>query len=317
MKIDTFKQKKIEEDDISLILLAKTNDKQIDIFDIDIDDSLRHFFLSAFNKTIKKYETLKIEKYDFDKNTDDVLLEFPSPESGNLDFTNTVSLNLAGYHTHCPNLKELYENNMKLFTYCIKFYDKNKNDSFYMFTKIQPSKIGIDEKQNIFRALFSTEGAKLTQCKDITISFTENIDFIFYNNEYLIFNKAMFEQIVDISKLIKKESDKALEELRNNSSISGVEIIEKFAKNKSFLQKRLIKLHSLGIYNNLDSDQLEKIRSVGNKHHIDVTIENSQLIIKDDYEEVTNICKLLCDYFKVGEISGKNYGTYAGDVLDS
>ena len=53
MKIDTFKQKKIEEDDISLILLAKTNDKQIDIFDIDIDDSLRHFFYLLLTKQLK------------------------------------------------------------------------------------------------------------------------------------------------------------------------------------------------------------------------------------------------------------------------
>ena len=200
---------------------------------------------------------------------------------------------------------------MKLFAYCVKFFDREKNDSFYAITKIQPSKITTDEKKKgVIRALFSTEDIKLTEYKETTISFNQKIDFFVYENEYLIFNKPMFEQIVDISKLIEKKSNETVEKLKNNNAILGAENIEKFSKGNTILQKRLVKLHYIGIYNNLDSTQLKKIKSVGKAHKIDVKIENNKLVIHDNIEEVENICKLLCDYFKIGEISGNKYGTY-------
>ena len=315
MKVEVFKKKKIEQDNISLILLAKTNRKQISIFTVDIDDSLRQFFYSTLERTIEKTEMLNIEKYDFDKNSDESLLEFISPDNEDLDFTNTVLKNLSSDHKKFPGFKQLGK--MKLFAYCIKFFDTEKNDSFYAFTKIQPSKISTDESKKFIRALFSTEGSKLTEYKEITISFSQNIDFFVYNNEYLIFNKPMFEQIVDISKLIEKKSNETLEKLKANKAILGAENIEKFSKGNTILQKRLVKLHYIGIYNNLDNTQLKKIKSVGKAHNISVTIQNDQLIINDNKESVENICKLLCDYFKIGEISGNQYGTYAGDILST
>ena len=95
MNVNVFIEKKINKEDINLILLAKDNEKKISIFDVDIDSSLREFFYSALERTIDKSKILPIEKYDFDKNSDESLLEFGSPDNDDLEFTNNVSKKLS------------------------------------------------------------------------------------------------------------------------------------------------------------------------------------------------------------------------------
>ena len=314
MNITDIQNKTIEKDDIKLLLLTRDSKKSIYIYDIDIDDSLRDFFYNNKVALLEKHKNTEIKKYDYIYNEEGFVLELSADDIENLDFSNKFS-NMLERKTKFIGLSSIKDKKQKLFAYCIKYYDRSSNDSFYSFTKIQPSKISSDEKRNSLRAKFSTNGAKLTEYKDETISFNQNIDFILYKNTYLIFNKAMFEQIVDIAKHIEKKSNDAINQIKTAATIEGVNYLEDFAKGNTLLQRRIIKINQIGIFRSLDKEKLEKISKVGKKYNIKVTIENNKLIIHNTREDVENVCKLLCDYFKKGEITGDPYGTYGGDNL--
>lgn len=299
-----------------LFLISKDKDKKLFSYKVDIDESLRSFFNSSFEVFLEKNKEKQIEQFDFDRSTDDSILEFIVSDSNELSFHSNTILKLPEVNKQFIGLKKLSETKQSLLAYVVKYFDSKKGDNVYSVTKIQPSKISVDKKKNIIRAAFSTDGSKLTEYNEESINFSKNIDFIVYDNSYLISNKAMFEQIVDISKLIETKANETISELETLDTITGVENIEKLTKGNRILQKRLIKLKYVGTYKNLDKEKLEKIKEVGNKHGIQVEIEKNRLVITDTEEYIENICKLLCDFYKIGEVSGTEYGTYSGEKLN-
>ena len=50
------------------------------------------------------------------------------------------------------------------------------------------------------------------------------------------------------------------------------------------------------------------------KYGHSLTIENGKLVIKEK-ADIDTVLKMLADYYKTGEVSGKSYGTYSGKEI--
>ena len=87
---------------------------------------------------------------------------------------------------------------------------------------------------------------------------------------------------------------------------------ENIAK-KPQLNRRLIKLEKLGNLQNLDERSIRKLVRLGKKNKSEITVKEGKILFESE-SDIENTVKLLCDFFKTGEYSGKTYGTYAGRI---
>jgi len=74
-----------------------------------------------------------------------------------------------------------------------------------------------------------------------------------------------------------------------------------------------MKLEKLGNLNSLTLKNIKQLERLGNKKKVLVNITGGKIQFETE-EDIDNVIKLLCDYFKTGDYSGKSYGTYAGKI---
>ena len=82
------------------------------------------------------------------------------------------------------------------------------------------------------------------------------------------------------------------------------------------LIRKMALIKKLGNYERITKNTLKKMKKVCHNNHIElnVDLDNKKLIITND-NDVKNVVRLLCDYYKLGAVSGKSYGTYSGKLL--
>ena len=56
------------------------------------------------------------------------------------------------------------------------------------------------------------------------------------------------------------------------------------------------------------------MQQIGRTHGNPINIKDDKIQIESE-ADLDSIIKMLGDYYKVGEITGKSYGTFAGKVL--
>ena len=74
-----------------------------------------------------------------------------------------------------------------------------------------------------------------------------------------------------------------------------------------------MKLEKLGSLRALDDKGLKKLEKLGKTKKAPINIKNGKIVFETD-DDIENTIKLLCDYYKTGDYSGKSYGTYAGKI---
>ena len=166
----------------------------------------------------------------------------------------------------------------------------------------------------IIRTYFSTTSKKLELLKGEKINLDKQIDCVYYDEIFYILKKGYFEQIVGLQEEFKEEAKKVIEELRKLDIIEGIDIIEKQIEDKPGIHKKLVRISRIGNYRNIDAKTIKKMQTVCKKFGDKLNVNNGKLQILED-KDVDIILKMLADYYKTGEVSGKAYGTYAGKQL--
>lgn len=80
------------------------------------------------------------------------------------------------------------------------------------------------------------------------------------------------------------------------------------------IHKKLIKLEKLGGYKNITLKKISSMKKVCEKYGEILPVQDDKLSIKRE-QNIDTIHKVLGDYYKIGEISGKSYGTFAEKKL--
>ena len=294
----------------------KASDKYLfKVYQIDCNQEIRnslHFgTCRQFEKEIKnKYD---IVDYDILSDETEHLFSY-SIEGKAFSFSDVVTNQLQKICPRVTSISHLLSDKKELWAYCVEFASDDDN-SIYTFRKILPSKIGIAEKKKkYFRTIFDTESQQLSLLKEETINLDEQIDCIFYVDTFYVLQKNNFEQITCLHEEIKQRAKVIADEMIACGNFVGGDNLKEMIENKPGIHKKLIKVGKIGGYKEITPQKIRSMKKICNKYGDNLPVLGDQFTLNSE-KELDIILKAFGDYYKIGEISGKPYGTFAGKEL--
>jgi hypothetical protein len=291
------------------------------VYQVDVDDEIRRHLYDLTKEQLEYVIKKDFEIVDYDVVSDDTEHLFTySIKNKVMSFSDVVCNQLNSDVPRITSIEELVARNEELWAYCVGFNDIENKDWIYTFRKIQAGKVAVDENENTksrlktIRTLFSTTSQKLELLKGETINLDKQIDCVYYDEIFYILKKGYFEQIVGLQEEFKEEAKKVVEELKKIDVIEGLDKIEKQIEDKPAIHKKLVRISRIGNYRNVDKDVINKMQVVCEKYGDKLNVKDDKLQIEED-KDIEVILKMLADYYKTGEVSGKPYGTYAGKQI--
>ena len=291
------------------------------VYQVDIDDEIRqHLYdltIEQFNYIIKK----DYEMVDYDVVSDDTEHLFTYPMKNKvMSFSDVVCNQLQKEKPHMTSIESIISKNEELWAYCVGFNDIENKDWIYTFRKIQSGKVAIDESENskvkfkTIRTIFSTQSQKLELLKGESVNLDKQIDCVYYEEIFYILKKGYFEQIVGLQEEFKEQAKTVSQELKDTNMIIGLELLDKHIEDKPAIHKKLVRIFKIGNYRTINSTVIKKMQQVCEKYGDNLKVQNGKLSIEED-KDIDVVLKMLADYYKTGEVSGKAYGTFAGKEL--
>lgn len=301
---------------------SKVMDKYIfKVYQIDVNDEIRSHLHSLTKEQLKLLSKKNLEIHEYDPITDDTQQLFTySMKNKVMSFTDVVNNQLKTKLPKVNNLERLIIDE-ELWAYCVGFQSKGA-DSLYTFRKILSGKVAIDEKdgnknsaiKKFIRTIFNSKSQKLELIEGETVNLDKQIDCIFYKDIFYIIKKTQFEQIVGLEEEYKKEAMSVVDHLAETKMIEGLEIITKQINVNPAIHKKLVRLARIGNYENLDQTTVKRMKKVCKQFGDTLKVKEGKLLIEDE-NDIDLALKMLSDYYKRGEVSGKAYGTFAGKEL--
>ena len=126
--------------------------------------------------------------------------------------------------------------------------------------------------------------------------------------------KFDFEQIVGLREEYKQAAKEVVSLLEQTNLITGTHLINEIIENTPSIHKKLVRISKVCNINTLSPKDIRKMKTVSKKYGETLTIKDDKINISNE-KDVDVVLKMLADYYKVGEVFGKNYGTFAGKVL--
>jgi hypothetical protein len=292
-----------------------------DAYHIDVDDEIREHLFDTFSNHINRYIEKNYEFQDYQVISDDTekIITY-SLENKTLSFKTVVE---TQFNQELPKISSLSEilGSHQLWAYCIEV--DLGDEKIYSFRKILKSKVAVNEsdkpKSAVKRitAMFATDSEQLELVEGETITLEKRVDCIYYQENFYVFMKSQFEQILGLDEEFREEANSVVVELEGLDLIQGLDFIKDQIKNTPALHKKLTRLKSLGNYKSLTKDVIAEMKKIGEEFQYEVKVsEDGQLMI-EDVSDVDLVVKLLCDFYKEGRIFKKKYGTFAGKEITS
>lgn len=291
------------------------------VYQIDVNDEIRKHLHKLSLEQLTYLASKKTELQDYDVITDNTQQLFTyQMKNKAMSFADVVNIQLKSQLPKIISLEEIILEE-ELWAYCVGFYEKN-SEWIYTFRKILSSKVAIDESdgnkkgafQRALRTVFSTKSQKLELIQGETVNLDKQIDCIYYGETFYIAKKTQFEQIVGLEEEFKEQAKEVIKELENTKMIEGLEVIIKQIENNPSIHRKLVRLSKIGNYHELDINVIQQMQQVCKTHGDKLKLKDGKLFIEDD-GDIDLALKMLGDYYKRGEVSGKAYGTFAGKQL--
>lgn len=300
---------------------AKIIDKYLfNVYQVDIDEEIRGYLYDLSIEQLRKVIKKDFEMLDYDVISDDTQHLFTySMHNKVFSFSDVVCNQLSKTPPKMQSIESILTNGDELWAYCVGFNDLEKMDWIYTFRKIQSGKVAIDEKEGknllkIIRTYFDTTNQKLELLKGETVNLDKQIDCIYYNETFYVIKKANFEQIVGLYEEYKEQSKTVVNELKETGKFEGLEMIEEKIETTPSIHKKLVRIARIGNYRTIDDKIIRKMKTVCKKHGVELNVKEGKLAINQE-SDIDIVLKMLADYYKTGEVSGKAYGTFAGKEL--
>ncbi len=317
------------EDDLKLYFITrylkenfKKSSKVLDkylfkVYQVEINDEIREHLYNLSKEQLEYIIKKEYEMVDYDVISDDTEQLFTySMKNKIFSFSDVVYHQLNNRPPTMLSIENILQQEHELWAYCVGFYDLEAKDWIYSFRKIQSGKVAIDERIgmnfiNTIRAYFDTQSQKLKLLKGETINLDKQIDCIYYDETFYIIKKAYFEQIVGLQEEYKEEAKKVVEKLTKTDLINGIDFIERKIEENPSIHKKLVRISRIGNIDTLNAKSIRKMKSVSKKYGYDLKVKDGKISIEEE-KDIDLVLKMLADYYKIGEVSGKNYGTFSG-----
>jgi hypothetical protein len=294
---------------------SKTRDKYLFIvYQIDCNQEIREYLHSATCNQINKTINKNYDIVDYDILSDDTEHLFTYPIKNRIfSFSDVVTNQLQKIAPKVTSISDLVARNEELWAYCVEFMCEE--EKIYTFRKILPSKVGVDEKlKGSFKALFDTQSHQLSLLKEETVNLDEQIDCVFYDDTFYVLKKAYFEQIVGLQEEFKEKAKEIANEMMACGNFVGADKLNEMIEKKPSIHKKLIKVGKIGGYKDITPQKIKSMKKVCDKYGDCLPVSGNKFSLNSE-EELDVILKAFGDYYKIGEISGKPYGTFAGKEL--
>ena len=291
------------------------------VYEIEITDEVRKYLynlsLKQFTK-IEENEELHFMDYDVIADETEHLFTYQM-ENKVGSFSDVVYNQLNKSPQKITDLNDILQDET-LWAYSIEF-EIDSDKSFYTFRKISPGKVGIDKendgnKKSIgqqIRTYFDTNTNTLSLLKSDTVYLDKQIDCIFYEETFYVLKKYFFEQLVGLQEEYKKRAEEIATAMSKHECFGDIAQLKVKIETKSEIHKKLMKLEKLGNLSSLNPKKLKQLEKLGLKKKAPINIKDGKIQFENP-EDIDNVIKLLCDFFKTGDYSGKPYGTYAGKI---
>ncbi len=299
---------------------TKMLDKFIfNLYQVDINDEIRDHLHKLTIDQIEYLQKKNYEIQDYDVISEDTDQIFTyQMQNKAMAFADVINNKLPNKSQikKIQNIEKIVLEE-DLWAYSVGF--ENDGEWIYSFRKIIKSKVAIDEnegnqksvRQKIIRTIFNTQSNKLELIHGETVNLDKQIDCVYYKDAFYIFKKTNFEQITGLTEEFKVEAETVVSELIQTNMIEGVEIIEEEVANNPSIHKKLVRLQKLGNYQNMTTESLLRMKEVAEIFGETLKSKNGKILIEEK-KDIETALKILCDYYKEGKVSGKDYGTYAG-----
>lgn len=300
---------------------AKIIDKYLfRVYQVDIDAEIRQYLYNLSNEQLEIIIKKDFEMLDYDVVSDDTQHLFTYfMQNKVLSFSDVVCNQLNQTPPKMQSIESILSSGDELWAYCVGFNDLEKQDWIYTFRKIQSGKVAIDEQESksmmkTIRTFFDTTNQKLELLKGETVNLDKQIDCVYYDETFYVIKKTNFEQIVGLQEEYKEQAKSVVNELKVTGKFEGLEMIEEKIEKTPAIHKKLVRIAKIGNYRTIDDKVIKRMRTVCKKYGVELKVKDGKIAIEED-KDIDIILKMLADYYKTGEVSGKAYGTFAGREL--
>ena len=292
------------------------------VYQVDIDDEIRQYLFDCTEEQLRFVIKKDYEMKDYDVISDDTEHLFTYSMKNNvMSFSDVVYNQLVSNPSKVMSIGGIISDIEELWAYCIGFNDVENADWIYTFRKIQSGKVAIDEKENqktlaakVIRSLFNTQSQKLELLKGETVNLDKQIDCVYYGDTFYIIKKGNFELIVGLQEEFKKEAKQVVSIMQETGMIIGLDkIVEEIELNPA-IHKKLVRISRLGIYREITPQIVQEMEIVCKKYGENLNVQEGKLAIEEK-KDIDVILKMLADYYKTGDVSGKPYGTFSGKEI--
>ncbi len=303
---------------------VKKSEKMIDKFQfkansIDMSPDISSFFVGNAKKQLEKL--MKIEGYElqnYNVINDDLGDKLYTYALNNaLSFSDVIVNQLL--ESKVSTISSLKDVKSTIWAYCVKF--ETTSNYTYLFRKTSSGKVATDEAQSRKEKIsswFDSNDSELKVVNNETISFDDKIDCIYFNSEFLVLRKSGFEQIVGLEEEFTEVANDVVSVIEATNLVQGIEHIKSNLSKSRAMLKTLANIGKKGNHSSFDQKELEKMKDALKRFEgkeLKFT-EDGKLILENSID-VGYFIKLLNDYYKMGVVSGKYYGTNSGEVLAS
>ena len=295
---------------------SKARDKYLfKVYQLDCNQEIREYLYNATCNQFEKTISNNFDMVDYDILSDETEHLFTYPIKNKVfSFSDVVTNQLHKITDQVTSIADIVSQGEELWAYCVEFLC-DIDEKIFTFRKILPSKVGVDEKaKGAFRALFDTKSKQLCLLKEETVTLDEQIDCVFYDETFYVLKKAYFEQIVGLQEEFKEKAKEIANEMMSCGNFVGIDKLNEMVEKKPSIHKKLIKVGKIGGYKDISPQKIKSMKRVCDKYGDSLPVSGNQFSITTE-KELDVILKAFGDYYKIGEISGKPYGTFAGKEL--
>lgn len=295
---------------------------------VDINEEISLFLKDLAQKQIENAIKKELELTPYEVISDDQEQVFTYAELNKIgSFAKVINEQLPHKFSipTMQNFDEILKEEELLWAYCIElsYVENNSRKYIYTFRKLNAGNIVVDEKENRagkiknIMTLFNTRSNKLEKFKGGAIKLDATIDCIFDTRIFYILQKSQFETLVGMATDFQEQAISVVEDLQKLDMIDGLEHISDAIAKNTAIHKKLVRLKKLQNYRNLNADMIAKMKRAAKTEKYKLKTNAEGKIVIEDTKDVDMVIKLLCDYYKQGVVTGKNYGTYAGKSFDT
>lgn len=299
---------------------ARAHEKYLyQVFQVDNDEELRKYIYDTSISQLKSIVDKNFEMVDYDVLNDDSENLFSYPIKNKVfSFQDVVTNQLQREVPKVRSIRDLENDEVKLWAYCVGFEDVQSGEWVYTFRKMQASSVAIDTRDANYKskvyAWFNPQSLMLQQLKGDTLTLDKQIDCVFYKDIFYVIKKFNFEQMMGLHEEYAEKARIIVEEMESTNSFFGIEKLKAEIENKPSVHKKLVKIGMLGTYKKISEKDIRKMQRVCKQHGDTLKIVDGKISMEEEVD-VDVVLKMFGDYYKQGEVSGKSYGTFSGKEL--